>query len=111
MPDPRDRVEYARVEYAGAASGAENASCANPTAPSMLTQANYAAVLIMGPPSSVFIAHTTISQSAADGIERGWTGPVFDFGAGNAFDAVAWCHQSYPRPTTGACPMRVPCDP
>lgn len=109
-PDPRDRIENARVEYAGAASGAENFSCANPAAPVPESHNNRAAVLVMGVPTTAFVAQTAIVRSAGDGIERGWTGGPIDFAAGNTFTNVAWCHQSFPRPQTGACPDPAPCD-
>ncbi|MCC7072095.1 MAG: hypothetical protein IT383_12275 [Deltaproteobacteria bacterium] len=109
VPDPRNRMEQVRVEFAGGPSGSENYSCENPAAPSGMSNFNNAGIGIFGVPASAFITSTTISDSAGDGIERGWLGEVVDFGAGNTFVDVAWCQQSFPRPEGAACPVPAPC--
>ena len=70
---------------------------------------NNAGIGIFGVPASAFITSTIISDSAGDGIERGWMGGEVDFAAGNTFVDVAWCQQSYPRPDGAACPVPAPC--
>ena len=91
-------MQFVRVEYAG-----------GPAAPVDMWNFNNAAIGIFGVPASAFITSTTISDSAGDGIERGWTGGAIDFTAGNTFIDVAWCQQSYPRPDGAACPDPAPC--
>lgn len=109
VPDPRNRLEQVRVEFAGGPSGSENFSCENPASPLGMGYFNNAGIGIFGEPTSAFITSTTISDSAGDGIERGWTGAAIDFAASNTFIDVAWCQQSYPRPDGGACPDPAPC--
>jgi hypothetical protein len=108
-PDPRNLIDHALIEYAGAVGGSENFSCDNPAAPVGQQNRNQAAVLIMGVPASSFVTNTTIAHSAGNGIERGYFGTPLDFLASNSFEDVAWCQQSYPRPAVGACPSVVPC--
>jgi hypothetical protein len=108
-PDPRDRVENVVVEYAGRHSGSRGYSCTNPVAPPAEGYSNNAGIAVMGVPSSAFIRSTTISHSAGDGIERGWTGGAVDFTDSNTFLDIAWCRQSFPRPIVGGCPDPVPC--
>jgi hypothetical protein len=107
--DPRDSIDHARVEYAGGETGTENFSCDNPAAPANLANSNRAAIMVRGRPPGAFITNTTLVDSAADGIERGWAGDPIDFAAGNEFVRIAWCEQSYPRPSMGSCPNPVPC--
>lgn len=109
VPDPRNVIDHARVEYAGGVAGAQNFSCDNPAAPVGQQNRNQAAVVILGLPSAGFVTNTTIAHSAADGISRGYFGAPIDFLASNSFEDVAWCQQSYPRPPTGPCPVPVPC--
>jgi len=108
-PDPRNSIDHATIEYAGASASAQNHSCANPAAPQDETNVDRAAVLIFGQPAAPFITNSTIAHSAADGIQRGWFGAAVDFLPSNAFDDIAWCYQSFPRPEMVDCPVEVPC--
>lgn len=106
-PAPANSVEYARIEYAGGATGTVNFSCGTP--PRTDSARNEAAVLILGEPTTAFIKNTTIAKSAANGIERGWWGGPTSFLPTNTFTDVAYCQETYPRDSSGGCPMTVPC--
>jgi hypothetical protein len=109
VPDARNLIDHARIEYAGGVLGAQNHSCDNPVAPPAQRNRDQAAVLVMGPPSSGFVQNTRIVHSAGNGIQRGYFGAPVDFLASNTFENVAWCQESYPRPPMGSCPVEVPC--
>jgi hypothetical protein len=96
------------VEYAGGDTGTRGFSCG--TVPSADPPSNEAAIAIFGLPASAFVTNTTIVKSAANGIERAWTGGVVDFLPTNTFTDVAFCRQTYPRPAAGSCPDPAPCD-
>lgn len=108
IPNAQTKIDYARVEYAGADSQRTGFSCGTPGAPS--AGANEAAIAIFGQPSSAFVTNTVITNSAVNGIERAWTGTPVDFLATNTFTSVAYCRQTYPRPSAGSCPVPAPCD-
>jgi hypothetical protein len=108
IPDPRTRIDFARVEYAGGNTGSQGFSCGTPVSPAPLS--NEAAIAIYGEPSSAFVTNTVIAKSAANGIERAWTGGVFDFLGSNTFTDVTYCRQTFPKPNVGACPDPAPCD-
>jgi hypothetical protein len=108
IPDTRTKIEYARVEYAGGDTGTRNFSCG--TEPRTDKASNEAAIQIYGQPATAFVTNTTISKSAANAFERGWTGTPVDFLATNTLSEIAYCKQTFPRPTTGACPDPAPCE-
>lgn len=108
VPNPQNKIDFARIEYAGADTGTRNFSCGTPVSPDPAS--NEAAIAILGQPASAFVTNTTIVNSAANGIERGWMGPPVDFLATNTFTGVAYCRQTFPRPIAGACPDPAPCD-
>ena len=56
------------------------------------------------------MTNTVILKSAANGIERAWTGAVLDFLASNTFTDITYCRQTFPKPTAGACADPAPCD-
>lgn len=107
-PDPRTKLDYARVEYAGADTGTRGFSCG--TEPSDDKISNEAAIAIFGEPASQFITNTTFVKSAKNGVERAWTGAYVDFRPTNTFTDIAFCKQTAPRPATGSCPDPAPCD-
>jgi hypothetical protein len=108
IPNPQSKIDYARVEYAGADTGTANFSCGTPMSP--VPNSNEAAIAIYGQPSSAFVTNTVISKSAANAFERGWFGTPVDFLATNTLTEVAYCKQTYPRPPTGSCPSPTPCE-
>ena len=108
LVDPSSSIQYAHVEYAGAASVSQSGSCAYPTG----SPINDAAIRIMGSalPGAAFISNTTISDSARHGIDRGWVSDTkTDFTATNTFANVAGCKQTYPANANNSCPATVPC--
>lgn len=107
IADPLTRVEHARIEYAGADASSLNGGCERPA--SIGANMNRAGVLIFAEPASAFVTNTTIAHSAADGFARVWVGSAVDFLPSNTFDQIAWCHQSFPRPSGVNCPAMVPC--
>lgn len=108
VPNAQSKIDHARVEFAGADTGTSGFSCGTPPSPNPVS--NEAAIAIFGKPTSALVTNTVIFQSAANGIERAWTGDAVDHLATNTFTNVAWCKQTYPRPTTGSCPAPAPCD-
>lgn len=103
VPAPGNKIDFARVEYAGGLSASGSSACNAPGN-------NDAAIRIFGLPSRAFVTNTTILESAGHGIDRGWADDDKpDFLATNTFTAIVQCKQSYPRDTNGACPRVVPC--
>jgi len=103
--DDQDRMEYVRVEYAGGETGTDSFSCGTPQAP--VPSGNRAAIGIFAEPSYEFVTHTTISDSAWNAFERGWTnGRAIDFRPTNSFEKIRYCAQTYPRQqgTNAQCP-------
>jgi hypothetical protein len=107
VPDPRNKIDYAIIEYAGGDTGTRGFSCGTPVSPDPIS--NEAALAIFGQPASAFVTNTVIAKSAANGIERAWTGRPVDFEPTNTFSDVKWCKQTYPRPEMGICPDPPPC--
>jgi hypothetical protein len=111
IPDATDKVDFATIEYAGGASTSGSGSCSY----SVTTgTANDAAIRIFGVPAGgQFVTNTTISSSAAHGIDRGFRSDTKmpDFLPTNTFTSVARCKQTYPGDVSGACPApaMVPC--
>jgi hypothetical protein len=103
LPAANDKMDYARIEYAGGLSSSGSEACNSPGT-------NDAAIRIFGVPAGAFVTNTTIVNSAGHGIDRGWRDDAkTDFLATNTFTTVAGCRQSYPRDTNGSCPTVVPC--
>jgi hypothetical protein len=102
VPAPNDKIDYARIEYAGGLSSSGSDACN--------TGNNDAAIRIFNLPSGAFVTNTTIQDSAGHGIDRGWRNDSKpDFLPTNTFTNVAKCKESYPKDTNGGCPTTVPC--
>ncbi|MBX3230635.1 MAG: hypothetical protein KIT84_00345 [Labilithrix sp.] len=110
-PSPNNRIEHAKIAYAGGGSTYSSYDC---VAPGETTSGDDAAIVFAtsaaGPPSA-FVANTRIEHSAKFGITRGWRGDPIDFLATNEFANVASCWQTHPRgaDVNGSCPSPVPC--
>jgi hypothetical protein len=103
IPDASNKMEHVRVEYAGGLSSSGSGACNTPGT-------NDAAIRIFGVPAGQFVKHSTIIDSAGHGIDRGWRDDFQpDFLPTNTFTRIAGCKQSEPGPTSGACPLPVPC--
>jgi hypothetical protein len=103
-PDPNDRLNYVRVEYAGGATVSQGSSCNG--------RPWEAAIRMLGSPAPAneFISNSTVAYSGGHGIDRGWRDDVQpDFLATNTFTGIARCRQTQPSASTGACPSPVPC--
>jgi hypothetical protein len=106
-PDPRDKIAYATVSYAGAASQISSYDCPSPANAGFANEG--AILLIGGAPAGAFVTNTTIDSSAGDGVVRGWTGDPVELMATNTFTNVARCNQTFPKPSVGVCPVPAPC--
>ncbi|MCY1057499.1 hypothetical protein [Nannocystis sp. SCPEA4] len=96
VPAANNRLEHARVEYAGGECSCVGFTCADSDEASIL--------FIEGLPAGAFIQNTTISHSAGHGIARGWQGGGPDFSASNTFEDIAGCNQTIPRDKNNYCP-------
>jgi len=107
LPTANNRIDFARVEYAGGRSSAQGAACNDPPE----GRNNDAAIRIFGPPAGgQFIRNTIIADSGLHGIDRSWRDDAkFDFLPSNNFVNVPMCQQTYPSDTNGACPDPPPC--
>ena len=101
-PTSNNRIEFARVEYAGGRSASQGAACNDPPA----GRNNDGAIRIFGAPlGGQFVRNTIISDSDLHGIDRGWRDDNQpDFLATNTFVNVLMCNQTFPRAANGFCP-------
>lgn len=106
-PDPRNAIAHAKIAHAGGPSQISSYGCPSPGASSFSNEG--AILLIGGQPANAFVTNTTISDSAGEGIVRGWTGDPVDLLATNTFTNVARCNQTFPKPEVGVCPDPAPC--
>ncbi len=100
--DSRTRLEQVGIGYAGANSGVI-AVCQN-SAGTMDGDAALQILYQQGAPDSSFLVNSEITQSAANGVLRGWLGSDVDFLAGNVFTAIGWCAQTLVPDLSNACP-------
>jgi hypothetical protein len=107
LPSAVNKIDFARIEYAGGASSSGSDACNVPP----LGKQNDAAIRIFGVPfQGQFVTNTTIVSSATHGIDRGWRNDFKpSFLPTNTFLSISRCTETYPRDTTGLCPMVVPC--
>jgi hypothetical protein len=108
MPSSSDELEYVTIAYAGGATTSGSSSCPYPG-----TTINDAALRIYGAPTSAFLTHGSITDSASNGIDRGWASdsqPDFLADGTNVFARIAQCTQTFPKNAqNGGCPNPVPC--
>ena len=106
VPTATNKVDFARVEYAGASTVSGSDSCPDGAGN------NDAAIRFTGLPPSQLVTNTTILSSLNHGIDRGWRSDAqVDFLATNTFTSVGRCTQTFPKDKNGACPApgAVPC--
>ncbi|CAN5613805.1 hypothetical protein BH09MYX1_BH09MYX1_62770 [soil metagenome] len=105
-PDPRDRMDYVTVEWAGSDQGKATGS-------NSCTKESWAAVRFMGygAPTESLMTNVKILHSGKNAIDRGWRADsVADLsGNGNFFDDLSGCVQTTPKDHNGACPNPIPC--
>jgi hypothetical protein len=102
--DPQDALDFVRIEYAGAPSGAKGFHCDESGGNN---EEDRGALIIFGQPAASFLTNSTIAHSAYFGVDRAWKGADVDFVATNTFVDIARCKQS--RPLADRCPA-VPCE-
>jgi hypothetical protein len=106
VPAPNNKIDHARIEYAGGASSTEGATCNLPPS----GRQNDAAIRIFGPPSGQFVTNTTIVSSAVNGVDRSWAADDKpSFLPTNTFVSVPRCTETYPRDANSGCPTDPPC--
>jgi hypothetical protein len=104
VPSPNNKIDHARIEFAGGATVSGSDSCIMPS-----TTINDAAVRVLGE-APQFITNTVISDSASNGIDRGFRSDLKPtFLPTNTFVNVLKCTETYPKDANGACPSSVPC--
>jgi hypothetical protein len=112
--DANTQISQARIEFAGGADQSQFASCPTPFTPNQFN--NPAAIRFESgpPPAQSFISFTTIANSAANGIDRGFklllgqTSP--DFSTNNVFDSVPFCAQTHTKSSSNGCPTPPECN-
>jgi len=107
VPSAASVIDHAVVEYAGDNYQSLGATC-NVSASG--GSSSYGAIAFAERPATALVTNTLIAHSLHNGIDRVWTGSPLDFTPTNTFTDNAECKQSYPVPSTGACPDPVPCD-
>jgi hypothetical protein len=106
------QVDHAVIAYAGAEeTSTRGFSCGTPPAePAAQIQTMGAVYLALEvAPTVSFITNTSFTDSASNGVDRGYTGDAVDFTVDNVFERVAFCVQTDPRPTVGVCDSPPAC--
>lgn len=104
IPDAKNRIEHARIEYAG-----YDCSCVLNTC-SAITE-HEGAVIFTGQPASAFIKNTVFRGVAGHGVTEGYDGSFVDFRPTNTFEGLSGCVQTRPRAVDSSCPNPRPaCD-
>jgi hypothetical protein len=101
--DPRTRVDYAVIEYAGSDCGARGVCASNAGGD---IDADSAVVIMLEPmlaPPGQFVTNTTIRHSANGGVYRSWHDTEIDFTPTNSFESIAGCRQSGVARAMGGC--------
>jgi hypothetical protein len=105
-------LDQVAVSYAGALdTGARSFSCGSPPALPSSQQDTMGAIYLSldVPPSKSFITNSLFTDSASNGVDRGYTGDAIDFSDSNTFERIAFCIQTEPKPTVGACSADPEC--
>jgi hypothetical protein len=97
IPDAHDALDHVVIDYAGADADAIEGCPLN-------TEVKGALLLVGEAPASGFLTSSTISNSARDGVFRGWIGADIDFDATNTFTNVPNCHETNVLISQGTCP-------
>lgn len=95
VPAESNRIEHARVEYAGGDCSCQGYTCSDGDSGSVM--------FVQGVPASDFITDTKISHSAGHGFTRGWIGDGPDFQRHNSFEDIAGCQQTRTRDALVGC--------
>jgi hypothetical protein len=95
------QLSYVTIEYAGAFNGWVSANC-RPSGSS-----DNAAILVDEIPAANFLTNSTIQNISGHGIDAAWAAAVVnspDIAAGNTFNSVSGCKQTYNQKAGGTCP-------
>ncbi|CAN99285.1 putative secreted protein [Sorangium cellulosum So ce56] len=99
---PENRIEHARIEYAGSETHSILLTCNEPGI-------HEGGVILTTPPPSQFIQHTTFAHITGHGVHRGWRGPSApDFADTNTFEDLTGCAVSTPPDEDLYCPEPPP---
>lgn len=100
----RDRIEHARIEYAGGWCGCSLVHC-------NAVGFYEAAVVFEDHAPEGVLTDSRIAHSAGHGVLRGWTGPGPSFADTNEYVDIAGCRETEPPDAKGECPdPLVSCD-
>ena len=103
--DPRSRVDYAVIEYAGGDSSSVGVCRASPGPGS--SDADCSVILFLQsnqPPASQFITNTRIAHGLGCGFYRGWQTTDLDFRPTNQITGITGCSQSNVPNNLNVCP-------
>ena len=95
------QLSYVTIEYAGASNGWVSANC-RPSGSS-----DDAALLVDEIPAANFLTNSTIQFISGHGIDAAWAASAIDtpdIAAGNTFNSVSGCKQTYNAKAGGTCP-------
>ena len=95
------QLSYVTIEYAGASNGWVSTNC-RPSGSS-----DDAALLVADIPAANFLTNSTIQFISGHGIDATWAASAInapDVAAGNTFNSVAGCKQTYNAKAGGTCP-------
>jgi hypothetical protein len=100
------KLDHVEIRFAGGASLASGAHC-KPNTDAQSANED-AALAIYHQPAGQYLTNSVIADSKVDGVDNAFAGTYFDFKPTNTFTNVPGCQVTYPRPTTGICPVK-PC--
>lgn len=109
-PADTTALDHVVVKYAGGPSQADGFHCKPGSAGSYSSDED-AAIAFFGQPFADVLTNSTISDSAADGIDLAYDGDPVSLLGGNTFTNVARCKLTLPRDVNGGCPNPVPACP
>ncbi len=109
-PADTTMLDHVVVQYAGGPSQADSFHC-RPGSLAGYSNDENAAVAFFGQPFADVLTNSTISDSAADGVDLAYNGDQVNLLAGNTFINVARCKLTLPRDANGGCPNPVPACP
>jgi hypothetical protein len=105
--DPRNVLDFVRIEYAGKLQGSSGSNSCQSLA---MNTNNGGALRVYRLPPSTLVTNSTFVSSETNAIDRGWRDDQKpSFVAGNTFTSIGQCRETHPRDTNGACPMPAPC--
>jgi hypothetical protein len=109
-PADTTTLDHVAVRFAGGPSQADSFHCKPGSAGSYSSDED-AAIAFFGQPFADVLTNSTISDSAADGVDLAYDGDPVSLLGGNTFTNVARCKLTLPRDVNGACPNPVPACP